>query len=119
MEAFFMMTAMIALLGPMAIGRVRCISVTARLPRLQFLVLASILPGVFRAVSVALAAGKLSSDADQICARPGSAALPARGTTALRLRQSAVRRYADAKSLVKAWVNRAVRATSIQRELRV
>ncbi|MET0858824.1 MAG: hypothetical protein ABWY27_18910 [Telluria sp.] len=31
MELFFMMTAMLALLGPIALGRVRCIRVTPRL----------------------------------------------------------------------------------------
>lgn len=31
MELFFMMTAMLALLGPIAVGRVRCIRITPRL----------------------------------------------------------------------------------------
>jgi hypothetical protein len=32
MEAFYMMTAIIKLLGPMALGRVRCIGIAAHLP---------------------------------------------------------------------------------------
>jgi hypothetical protein len=53
MEAFFMMTAMLALLGPMAIGRVRCIRITGRLPELDFAMFTSILESVFGAVTSA------------------------------------------------------------------
>jgi hypothetical protein len=54
MEAFFMMTAMITLLGPIALGRVRCIGIAARLPELDLV--KSMLANVSASATLAAAA---------------------------------------------------------------
>jgi hypothetical protein len=54
MEAFFMMTAMITLLGPIAVGRVRCIGIAARLPELELV--KSIVANVAASATVAASA---------------------------------------------------------------
>ena len=60
MELFFMMTAMLALLGPIALGRMRCIRIA---PRLLVLV-ADILPTISRTNHATLSAGVF---AGQLC----------------------------------------------------
>jgi hypothetical protein len=114
MEAFFMMTAMLALLGPMVVGRLRCIDITARLLELDLV--KSILATVAASATVALVAGNTSTDAGRASGKPGSATLPARAERALRRQQSALRRYAEALWPVKARVNWAARAGSIHSE---
>jgi hypothetical protein len=91
MEAFFMMTAMITLLGPIAVGRVRCIDITARLLELDLV--KSLL--ACESAPAAPVAGNASSTARLSSAKPGSAALPAHATPAPRRQQSAFHRYAD------------------------
>ncbi|WP_426173311.1 hypothetical protein [Massilia sp. TWR1-2-2] len=64
MELFFMMTAMLALLGPIALGRVRCIRVTPRLRGLAcyiFPVRSRVQSGTFNFADMALDARKYSA----------------------------------------------------------
>jgi hypothetical protein len=64
MELFFMMTAMLALLGPIALGRVRCIRVTPRLRGLAcyiFPVRSHAQSGTFNFPGMALDARKYSA----------------------------------------------------------
>jgi hypothetical protein len=64
MELFFMMSAMLALLGPIALGRVRCIRVTPRLRGLAcyiFPVRSHVQSGTFNFADMALDARKYSA----------------------------------------------------------
>lgn len=92
MELFFMMTAMLALLGPIAVGRVRCIRIA---------------PGPDRS---ALDAGVLPG---QIC----SATLHVCATTALRRQQFNLRSNAAVRSSVRTASDWLARPRSFSRDL--
>jgi hypothetical protein len=91
MELFFMMTAMLALLGPIAVGRVRCIRIAPRMLQLA----AKIIASVSRVNRASFDAGVLPG---QIC----WATLHVNATASLRRLQCDLRWNAGVRSSVKA-----------------
>jgi hypothetical protein len=98
MELFFMMTGMLALLGPIAIGRVRCIRITPR----RFALVANLRPTLSRINRAALGAGVLAGQIFR-------ATLHVCATAPLRRQQCALRSNARVRSSVRtasAWLAR-------------
>ena len=106
MELFFMMTAMLALLGPIAVGRVRCIRIA---PRLLDLV-ADLLPTVSRTNRAALDAGVLPG---QIC----WATLHVNATAALRRLRCDLRWDAGVRTSARTSLGWLASPRSVRRDL--
>jgi hypothetical protein len=100
MELFFMMTAMLALLGPIAVGRVRCIRIS---PRLLDLVKSIRLTAPEGEV-VSHRAGKKPSDAGMFSGNLCWAALLVCAKQVLRRQQRDFLGYARVHSSVAAWL---------------
>jgi hypothetical protein len=84
MELFFMMTAMLALLGPIALGRVRCIRVTPRLRGLACYILpvrSHVQSGTFNFADMALNARKYSAKLNWIALLTHAIHAPAFGSS--------------------------------------
>lgn len=94
MELFFMMTAMLALLGPIAVGRVRCICIRIAMRPDRSALDAGVLPG-------------------QIC----SATLHVCATAALRRQQFNLRSNAAVRSSVRTASDWLARPRSFSRDL--
>jgi hypothetical protein len=100
MELFFMMTAMLALLGPIAVGRVRCIRIS---PRLLALV-KSIHPTVPHGEGASRRAGNKPSDGGMFSGNLAWAALLVYAKQVLRRQQRDFLGYARVHSSVTAWL---------------
>jgi hypothetical protein len=100
MELFFMMTAMLALLGPIAVGRVRCIRITPRLLER----VACIGPTVSRTKRAALGGCNTWSDAGAFSAQLCWATLQTYAKPALRRLRCDLRWNPDMRSWKKASV---------------
>lgn len=106
MELFFMMTAMLALLGPIAVGRVRCIRFAPRLLALA----ANIMPTVSRTSHGTHDAGALPG---RIC----WATLHTYATAALRRLQCKLRWDNGIRSSVRSSLGWLASTRSISRDL--